>query len=110
MEIVALANASAYDRDRIVAEPFLEGSQCNVRVIRLSPGQTLPAHTHGMSDLMIYAVEGDGTLDTDDGPRAFAAGSLAYYRGNEELRLTNAGSTGVTLLAFLAPPFPPRST
>lgn len=110
MEIVALADAPAYDRDRIVAEPFLDGSQCNVRVIRLSPGQALPAHTHGSSELMIYAVEGEGTLDTDDGPRALGAGSLAYYRGNEELRLSNAGSTGLTLLAFLAPPFPPRST
>jgi quercetin dioxygenase-like cupin family protein len=110
MEIVALADAPAYDRDRIVAEAFLEGTQCNVRVIRLSPGQTLPAHTHGVSDLMIYAVEGEGTLGTDHGPLPLGAGSLAFYRANEELRLTNQGSTGLTLLAFLAPPFPPRST
>ena len=110
MEIITLADAPAYDRHRVVAEPFLDGSQCNVRVIRLSPAQVLPAHTHGVSDLMIYAVEGEGTLDTDNGSVAFRAGSLAFYRGDEELRLANNGSTGLTVLAFLAPPFPPRPT
>ena len=110
MEIIALADAPAYDSDRVVAEPFLDGSQSNVRVIRLSPGQVLPAHTHGVSDLMLYAVEGEGTLGTDDGAADFEAGSLAFYRGDEELRLANYGATGLTVLAFLAPPFPPRLT
>lgn len=109
MEIVTLADAPSYDPERLVTEPFLDGSQSNVRVIRLSPGQTLPPHTHGTSDLMIYAVEGAGVLETVDGTVAFAAGSLAFYRGDEELRVTNDGEAGLTLLAFLAPPFPPRS-
>lgn len=109
MEITTLADAPAYDRDRVVAQPFLEGSRSNVRLIRLSPGQALPPHTHGASDLMIYAVEGEGVLETDGGTVPFGAGSLASYRGDEELRVSNQGDTGVTLLAFLAPPFPPRS-
>ena len=59
---------------------------------------------------MIFAVEGEGTLDTDDGTVPFGAGSLAFYRGDEELRVANRGQTGLlTLLAFLSPPFPPRS-
>lgn len=109
MQIVSLADAPSYDRDRVVAEPLLEGVQSNVRVIRLSPGQTLPPHTHGTSDLMLYAVEGEGVLDTDDGTIAFTAGSLAFYNGDEELRVANIGGTGLTLLAFLSPPFPSRS-
>ncbi len=108
MDMISLSDAPAYDPDRVVAQAFLEGSQCNVRVIRLSPGQVLPPHTHGSSDLMIFAVEGEATLDTDDGPHRFAAGSLAFYRGDEELRVANAAATGLTLLAFLTPAFPPR--
>jgi quercetin dioxygenase-like cupin family protein len=49
----------------LVAEPFLEGLQRNVRVIRLSSGQTLPGHSHRASNVMIYAVEGEGTLDIE---------------------------------------------
>ena len=106
-----LADAPGYDADRVVSKPFLDGSQLNVRVIRLSPGQALPPHTHRSSELMLYAVEGEGVLDTDDEGRVrFPAGSLAFYRGDEELRLAKDGRAGLTLLAFLAPPFPPRTS
>lgn len=108
MEVVSLGDAPGYDPDAVVAQPLLDGSQSNVRIIRLSPGQALPPHTHGVSDLMLYAVEGEGTMTTGAGPVAFAAGSLAYFRGDEELRVANAGASGLTLLAFLSPAFPPR--
>jgi quercetin dioxygenase-like cupin family protein len=110
MQIVRIGDAPAYDENRVVAQPFLEGSQCNVRVIRLSPGQTLPPHRHGSSDLMLVVVEGAGMLDTDHGTVPFETGSLAFYAGDEELRVSNAGVGGLTMLAFLAPPFPPRPT
>ena len=109
VKITSLSVAPGYDRDHLVAQPFMEGSRSNVRIIRLSPGQTLPPHRHGESDLMLFAVEGEGVLHTDDGPVAFGAGSLAFYRGDEELRVSNEGPGGLTLLAFLTPPFPPRS-
>ncbi|MEO8264398.1 MAG: cupin domain-containing protein [Ilumatobacteraceae bacterium] len=107
--MTTLADAPDYDSERFVAAPFLDGSQSNVRVIRLSPGQTLPPHTHSASDLMIYIVEGSGSIDTEGGTIAFVSGSLAFFRGDEELRLSNTGATGLTALAFLAPPFPPSS-
>lgn len=109
MQIIKLDDAPGYDSNRLVAEPLIEGSQSNVRIIRLSPGQTLPPHRHGASDLMLFAVEGEGVLETDGGAVAFEAGSLAFYRGDEELRVSNEGRVGLSLLAFLAPPFPPRS-
>jgi quercetin dioxygenase-like cupin family protein len=109
MEILSLADAPGYDDARFVAVPFAEGVQSNARVIRLAPGQTLPPHTHGESDLFLYAVEGEATLDTEGGPLALPAGSLAVLHGTEELRASNHGAVGVTLLAFLAPAFPPRA-
>jgi quercetin dioxygenase-like cupin family protein len=107
MKIVTLASAPPYDTENLVAAAFLDGAHSNVRVIRLSPGQSLPPHTHGASDLMLFVVEGSGVLDTTDGTEAIAAGTLAYYRGDEELRVTNDSGAGLTLLAFLAPSFPP---
>ncbi len=54
MKMTTLADAPDYDSERFVAGPLLDGTQSNMRVIRLSPGQTLPPHTHSASDLMIY--------------------------------------------------------
>jgi quercetin dioxygenase-like cupin family protein len=110
MKMTTLADAPDYDSERFVAAPMLDGSQSNVRVIRLSPGQALPPHNHSTSDLMIYIVEGSGALAVDDDTVSFVTGSLAYFRGDEELRLSNTGTTGLTALAFLAPPFPPQSS
>ena len=110
MKMTTLADAPAYDSEQFVAGPLLDGSQSNVRVIRLSSGQTLPPHTHSTSDLMIYIVEGTGTLNVDGDTMAFNEGSLAYFHGAEELRLSNTGTSGLTALAFLAPPFPPKPT
>ena len=109
MHIIQLDDAPAYDINRLVAEPLIEGSRSNVRIIRLSPGQALPPHRHGASDLMLFAVEGEGVLETDSGTVVFGAGSLAFFGGDEELRVANEGRVGLSLLAFLAPPFPPRS-
>ncbi|HXH59611.1 hypothetical protein [Iamia sp.] len=39
---------------------------------------------------------------------ATLTGALASYRGDEGLRVSNECQSGLTLLAFLAPPFPPR--
>ncbi len=109
MNLITLSDAPDYDPDGLVAAPFLDGSQLNARVIRLSPGQVLPPHTHGESELMLYGVEGEGVLVTDHGPVSFRPGSLVLLTGDEELRMSNEGDTGLTLLAFLAPPFPPPS-
>lgn len=109
MNIVDLNAVAPYDPDRFVAKPLVSRQHGNVRVIRLAPGQVLPPHTHGASDLFLYVVEGDAVLETDAGDRAFRAGSLAVLTGAEELRVSNHGDAGVTLLAFLAPPYPPTA-
>lgn len=107
MQLVRPTEIADYDAGRVVAVGVLSGAHANVRMIRLSPGQALPPHTHGESDLFLYVVEGDGELDTTDGKVPLGAGHLAQYRGDEELRVTNTGSVGMTLLAFLSPVFPP---
>lgn len=107
MRTVKITEAADYNPESIVAIGLLNGAHSNVRMIRLSPGQALPPHTHGESDLLLYAVEGRGELHTPDGIVTFEAGELAQYRGDEELRVTNNSAVGLTLLAFLAPLFPP---
>ena len=110
MDFRSLAkDAPEFDPNGVVAAPFLDGDQCNARVIRISPGQSLTPHRHGSSDLMLFAAEGTGTIDNDGTKVALPAGSLVYVRPDEELRIANEGSVGLTLLGYLAPPFPPRS-
>jgi quercetin dioxygenase-like cupin family protein len=109
VELARLTDVPAYDDEHVVAHPLLAAPQCNVRVIRLAAGQALPPHTHGTSDLMLYVTEGEGVLAAPGGDVAFTTGTLAHLRGDERLEVTNTGTVGMTLLAFLAPPFPPSA-
>jgi quercetin dioxygenase-like cupin family protein len=109
MNIVDLDAVAPYDPDRFVAKSLASREHGNVRVIRLSPGQALPPHTHGVSDLFLYIAEGEAVLETDAGDRPFRAGQLAVLTGAEELRVANHGDVGVTLLAFFTPPYPPAA-
>jgi quercetin dioxygenase-like cupin family protein len=105
MKLVRIGDVPRPEAQGVFASPLLEGDQSNVRIIRLAPGQALPPHRHGTSDLLLYAAVGEGQLDLTEGPLPFTAGSLAFFRGDEELRVRNTGASDLTLLAFLAPKF-----
>jgi quercetin dioxygenase-like cupin family protein len=105
MKLARVQDVEPAPDGKFLARPFLEGEQCNVRIIRLAVGQALPPHRHGDSDLMLYVADGVGELDTSSGVVPFERGALAFYRGDEELRVRNSGTTEMTLLAFLTPKF-----
>jgi quercetin dioxygenase-like cupin family protein len=107
MKLVRVQESERPTDEGVFARMLLEGDQSNVRIIRLGVGQVLPPHRHGVSDLMLYAVSGVGELELPDRPIPFGDGALAFYRGDEELRVRSTGSTELLLLAFLAPKFPP---
>lgn len=109
MQLVHPTEVADYGADDFVAVAVASGTHSNVRMIRLGPGQSLPPHTHASSDLFLYVIEGTGELNTSDGLVAIAAGDLAQYRGDEQLRVANTAEIGLTLLAFLAPVFPPTA-
>jgi|SRR5579884_4360962 len=107
MQLTHLQNSPRPEQQGVFASLLLDGRQSNVRLIRLAPGHALPPHRHGASDLMLYAASGQGELEAAEGARPFGAGALAFYTGDEELRVRNVGSDELVLLAFLAPKFPP---
>ena len=109
MRIVHLSDVPAATAERFVAESLVESPTSSLRVIRLAPGQELPPHRHGASHLDLLVVEGVITVERDDDePAQVRAGGGVSLAGEEELRAANRGGDDVTLVAFLAPPFPPR--
>jgi len=103
MQLTTIHDAEGTGPQSVSAKLLLDGHASSVRVIRLAPGRALPPHRHGIADLMLFAVAGAGELDTPSGTQPFAAGALAFYAGDEELRVRNVGADELTLLAFLAP-------
>ena len=107
MRTVSMADGPRFDPDKAVAEELVRGDRASVRMIRVGPDQSLPPHSHGESDLMLYVAEGVAILGEEGAEVAAPAGTIAHLRGEEVLHLRCGSPGGVTLLAFLAPPFPP---
>jgi quercetin dioxygenase-like cupin family protein len=101
MKVTHIDEAQRPDGQALAARALMNGDQSSVRIIRLAPGQALPPHKHGSSDVMLYVIAGQGELE---GAGPINAGALAYLRGDEELRVRNVGQADLALLAFLAPP------
>lgn len=74
MRVVSIHDLAPYNPDKFVAQTLIEGDKSNVRIIRLSAGQTLPPNTHAGSDLFLFAAEGQGEIVTDSGPRRYRRG------------------------------------
>ena len=107
-----MANGPRFDPEKAVAAELVRGDRASVRMIRIGAGQSLPAHRHGDSDLMLYVAEGTAILGGEDSEVLAPAGTIAHFLGEEVLRVRCESAEGVTLLAFLsllAPPFPPQS-
>lgn len=83
-----------YDPDGFVALEVLSSEHSNVRMIRLSPGTSLPPHTHGASDLFLHVVEGTGELDTPDGPVQLGVGDLAHTGATRSCACRTTRPTG----------------
>jgi quercetin dioxygenase-like cupin family protein len=108
MEIKNISDFKNDDPEKYFAQELIEGNLSNVRIIRLAPEIALPPHKHGSSDLMLYVVEGSAKLEIENGQRDLVAGDIAFISPEEELRVSNQGSSELTLLAFLSPKFPAR--
>ena len=99
-----------FDRTRAVVWPLASGEHGCVRLIKLAPGQVLPAHTHDSSDVFLFVAEGAGMLRVDDRDVAFPTGTLARYQGDEELAVRNPTGQPLTVVVFFSPAFPPRQS
>ena len=86
--------------------PLHAWAQNPVPKMHTPPGQSLPPHTHGDSDVTLFAIEGSAVIETESGPRRFPAGSLAILGVGEELQVSNPDAAGFTMLAVFAPAFP----
>lgn len=80
------------------AGPFFVADQ------RMPAGHAVPPHVHDHDDEAFFVIEGDLTLDTDEGPRVASAGSFVYSPAGVRhgLRNETAGTVRVLVLSSSA--------
>lgn len=77
-----------------IAEPERE---LDSNLIRLPPGDEIPAHVGAEVDTLVHVVHGDGVLTTEDGEEPLRAGDVALLP-RRTVRGFRAGADGLGYL------------
>ncbi len=74
-----------------------------VFTLNFQPGQTLPAHTHDQSEIVVTVLASEGQATVDGRVQPLRTGTVVQCNGNESFSVQNTGTSALSLLVFLAP-------
>ena len=84
-------------RDGVLWKIAEEHRQLDANLVRLAPKAQVAGHTEPDLDVLLYVVEGSGTLETPHGAQPLTAGSLAWLV-HGSTRSLHAGPRGMAYL------------
>ncbi|MFE3553381.1 cupin domain-containing protein [Streptomyces sp. NPDC059193] len=79
--------------------PFRELAAVRIHV---PAGGTVPAHSHGTSELLLTGVTGSVEASCGCGAKTVGPGTFAMLPAGKEITLTNHGTEAATVLAVLS--------
>jgi quercetin dioxygenase-like cupin family protein len=80
-----------------------ESPHALVFVLNFEPGQSLPAHSHADSEVVLTVLSGEAHATVDGRVQPIRAGTLLQCDGKETLSVENTGASRLSLLVFLYP-------
>lgn len=72
-------------------------------VLNMMPGQSLPAHTHENSDLILHVLSGKGEATADGVTQSVSTGDVVHLKGEEMFLLSNTGDENISCFVVIAP-------
>lgn len=80
---------------------IFETSRLNVTHVRIKPGETVPAHTHGDEDQVYYVATGEGYVELDSVRTEVGPGSSVLIPLGTEHAITNTGPEPLDYVFFV---------
>ena len=85
-------------------EDSLPAKNLSVCVIRVTAGETVrPAHSHPLSEELIYSITGSGKVMIENEVGEVRAGSAILFEQGKVHMLKNTGDTEMKVICFFAP-------
>jgi len=85
-------------------ENSLKANNLSVCVIRVLPGEAVrPAHSHPLSEELIYIIQGNGKVMIEDEVGEVRAGSAILFEQGKVHILKNTGNIEMKVICFFAP-------
>lgn len=88
----------------IANEDSLDAKQLSSCIIRVLPGEAVrPAHSHPLSEELIYIITGNGKVMIENEVGEVRAGSAILFEQGKVHMLKNTGNEEMKVICFFAP-------
>jgi quercetin dioxygenase-like cupin family protein len=102
MEPIHLFETAEFSKENFVPKQLHIGDAGAAVLICFEPGQTMPLHPHpGALEVILYGVEGEGTLAIGDEEKPFGKGDLFFCKGEVAVGPKNTGQARFMVLVVL---------
>jgi len=102
MEPIHLFEKVEFSKENFVPKQIHIGDAGAAVLICFEPGQTMPPHPHpGALEVILYGVDGEGTLVVEDEEKPFKKGSLFFCKGETPVGPKNPGQGRFVVLVIL---------
>ncbi len=102
MEPIHLYEKAEFSKDNFVPKQIHIGDAGAAVLICFEPGQAMPLHPHpGALEVILYGVEGEGTLAIGDEEKPFKKGDLVFCKGEVPIGPKNSSQGRFIVLVTL---------
>ncbi|MCK5878491.1 MAG: cupin domain-containing protein, partial [Holophagae bacterium] len=71
-----------------------------MRLFEVAPGGHTPSHSHS-GEHEIFILEGEGNLNSENGPKPLSPGTFAFVPGGEKHQFENTGNQPLKFLCII---------
>ena len=102
MEPIHLFEKAEFSKENFLPKQLHIGEAGAAVLICFEPGQTMPLHPHpGAVEVILYGVEGEGTLAIGDEEKPFKKGDLIFCKGEVPVGPKNTGKGRFMVMVVL---------
>lgn len=102
MEPIHLFQEAQFSVENFVPKQLHIGETAAAVLLCFEPGQIMPLHPHpGALEVILYCLEGEGTLGLGDEEKSLRKGDLVFCKGEVPVGPRNTGRERLMLLVIL---------
>ena len=102
MEPIHLLEKIEFSKENFLPKQIHIGESSAAVLICFEPGQAMPLHPHpGALEVILYGIEGEGTLAIGDEEKSLRKGDLVFCKGEVPIGPKNTGKERFVVLVFL---------
>ena len=102
MDPIQLFEKAEFSKENFLPKQLHIGEAAAAVLICFEPGQAMPLHPHpGAVEVILYGVEGEGTLAIGEEEKLFKKGDLIFCKGEVPIGPKNTGGNRFIVLVIL---------